>query len=361
MEFFEEQERAKRKTALLVFYFIVAVLLTVFCIDAIIIGAIAYTGQEHYFNTQPNQIFIRREYFYPLVFQVVTTASPVIIGVILFGTIITSVQLMGGGLAVARMVNARPIDPNTTDPHERRFINVVQEMSIASNVSVPALFVMDKEPSINAFVSGFKPQDTVMVVSQGALDKLSRQEMQGVVGHEFSHIYHHDMRISLYLMGLTAGLLLIGKIGQFALRSAFYSRQNRSNNQGDPRFQMAIIIFGVGLLIVGAIGLLFGRMMKAAVSRQRELLADASSVQYTRNPIGLVFALRRIQQDSDHSFLANANAEDVSHICFCPALRSLVTSAFATHPPISVRLQKLDPNQQYTKLPLPNTESNAEE
>lgn len=351
MSFFDEQARAQRKTTLLICYFIVAVILTIIAIDALIIGATVLVGKDHFLMQRPNGLYLRPEYFYPLMHKVIAIASPIVLGVILLGTLTTSFQLRGGGLAVASMVNARPIDPYTTDPDEKRFINVVEEMSLASLVPVPQLFVMDKEPSINAFVSGLKPDDTVMVVSKGALMKLSRQELQGVVGHEFSHIHHSDMRISLYLMGLTAGLLLIGKIGQFALRSFFYSR--RSSNRGTPNVQVAMMLLGFGLIIIGAIGLLFGRLMKAAISRQRELLADASSVAYTRNPIGLVFALRRIDQESDQSYLKSINAEDVNHICFCPALRSLFLGAFATHPPIAQRIERLDPNQEYSRLPLP--------
>lgn len=362
MSFFESQERAQKRTTLLVFYFIIGVLLTIIAIDAIIVGAMTAARQEHYLIQYQGEWIFRKDTFYPLVQYVGLFVSPIILGIILLGSLITCLQLRGGGLAVAKMVNAKPIDPNTTDPQERRFINVVEEMSIASSVTIPALFVMDKEPSINAFVSGLKPEDTVMVVSKGALDKLSRQELQGVVGHEFSHVFHKDMRISLYLMGLTAGLLLIGKIGQFALRATYGSRRGSSgSNKGDPRFQIGLLIFGIGLLIVGAIGLFFGRLMKAAVSRQRELLADASSVAYTRNPAGLVFALRRIQQDSDHSYLSSVNAEDVSHICFCPALRSLLMGVFSTHPPLSLRIAQLDPTGELTQLPLPRISSTTSE
>jgi len=356
MNFFEDQARAKKRTTLLVVYFFIAVVLTIFLIDFILVGAIAYTRLEHYFLYQGGEWIVRRENLYPLISYIVMIASPVVLGIIVIGSLITSFKLRSGGIAVAKMVKARSIHPDTQDPKERRFLNVVEEMSIASGVPVPKMYVMDNENSINAFVSGFKTEDTVMVASKGALDKLSRQEMQGVVGHEFSHIFHSDMTISLRLMGITAGLLLLGKVGSYLLRSTFYSRRSRSSSGGGGRMQLAILLIGIGILVVGFIGLVFGRLMKAAVSRQRELLADASSVAYTRNPQGLVFALRRIAQDKEQGHLNSVNAEDVSHICFSPALGTYLSGAFSTHPPIPVRVQRLDPKGVYANAPLPHTQ-----
>lgn len=364
MNFFEDQAQAKKRTTLLVCYFLIAVILTVILINIIVVGAIVYTRIEHYFVYVHGEWVMRRENLYPLISMVSMIASPIVLGIIVLGSLITSYQLRGGGLAVAKMVQARAIHPDTTDPKEKRFINVVEEMSIASGVPVPNLFVMDNEESINAFVSGFTPEDTVMVASKGALDKLSRQELQSVVGHEYSHIFHNDMTISLRLMGITAGLLIIGKIGSHLLRSTFYTRgsrrgSSRSGGGGAGRMQLAFIIIGLGILVVGLVGLLFGRLMKAAVSRQRELLADASSVAYTRNPEGLVYALRRIDQDKDKGHLQSVNAEDVSHFCFSPALSTYLSGAFATHPPIEQRIKKLDPKGQYADQPLPNVETEA--
>lgn len=351
MNFFEDQARAKKRTTLLVIYFVIAVVLTIVIIDSIIVSAIAYARLEHYFFYHGGEWVVRRDNLYPLIYYVTIIASPAVLSVIIIGSLTTSFKLRGGGIAVADMVKARTIHPDTTDLKERRFINVVEEMSIASGVPVPKLYVMDDEHSINAFVSGFESEDTVMVASKGALDKLSRQELQSVVGHEFSHIFHSDMQISLRIMGITAGLLILGKIGSFILRSTFYSRRSKS----DGRIQLAVILAGVGILAVGFIGLMFGRLMKAAISRQRELLADASSVAYTRNPQGLIFALKRIAKDSEQGHLKSANAEDVSHICFAPALQSYLSGAFSTHPPIPVRIKRLDPKGQYAKDPLPNT------
>lgn len=206
--------------------------------------------------------------------------SITVIAVISLSSLVRWISLAGGGDRVARMVGARLLDPSGQDADERRLRNIVEEMAIASGVPVPDLYVMDNETAINAFVAGYTPGETVMVVTQGTLTQLSRDELQGVVGHEFSHILNGDMRINVRLIALLAGILMIGQIGQFLFLSGSFGRHSSGR---DNRGQMAILGFGMVLIAVGYIGVFFGRLIQAAISRQREMLADASSVQFTRN------------------------------------------------------------------------------
>ncbi len=362
MNFFEHQEKAKKKTFWLVLYFIIGIIFIIFTIDLILTGALIYLEPERYF-TAPHHNFtfddiksIDHAAITKLFFGVGICISPVVIFIILFGSIYKMRSLKEGGIAVAKMVNAKPISPDTGDFLEKRFINIVEEMSIASGTAVPKLFVME-DNAINAFVAGIKPDDTVMVVTKGALNQLSRDELQSVVGHEFSHIFNGDMQISLRLIGILGGILLIGQTGYFLLR--IFGKSNRrtsssssSDSKSDGRIIIVILIIGIGLLIVGYIGLFFGRLIKAGVSRQRELLADASSVQFTRNPQGLVFALRRILESEKGTYLSDKHVEDISHLCFCPPRWIMFAHLLATHPPLAQRIALLDPQGQYKDLPL---------
>ncbi|MBS0286812.1 MAG: M48 family metallopeptidase [Proteobacteria bacterium] len=359
MNFFESQDKAKKKTFWLVLYFLLAIVFIILTIDLIFMTAIIALSPEKYMPqvnaqhplTAEDILNIDKEAIISLAVGVALLISPVIIGVIFLGSLFKMVALKEGGVAVANMVNAREISPNTTNFLEKRFINIVEEMSIASGVHIPKLYVMEDE-AINAFVAGFKPEDTVMVVTQGALDTLSRDELQSVVGHEFSHILNSDMHISLKLMGLLGGLLLIGQMGYFLLR--FFGRSNTrssSDNKSGGNIAIAILIVGLGLLIIGYVGLFFGRLIKAAVARQRELLADASSVQFTRNPQGLVYALRRILISEQGTYLATKNVEDISHLCFCTPRWIMFQNLLATHPPLEKRIALLDPEGQFKDLP----------
>jgi Zn-dependent protease with chaperone function len=352
MNFFEHQEKARKKTASLVFYFILAIILIILSIDILAIGLIAYSKQEYYYPLTNMGYQLNKEALIQLATTTTLIVSPVIIATILLGTFLKLAALSNGGISVAEMVGATPIDPATNNFLEKRFINVVEEMSIASGISIPRLYVMENEPAINAFVAGINPDDTVMVVTKGALNQLSREELQGVVGHEFSHIFNSDMHVSLRLMGILGGLLLIGQLGFFLLRFVGIGNpRSRSDDRSDGRIIVAIMALGIGLLVIGYIGLFFGRLIKAGVSRQRELLADASSVQYTRNPQGIIFALKRIKQSESGSKLATKNVEDISHICFCPPRWVMFSNLLATHPPLADRIKILDPDNQYPDPP----------
>ncbi|MGH8119514.1 MAG: M48 family metallopeptidase [Gammaproteobacteria bacterium] len=329
MNFFAQQDQARKRTFLLVVYFILAVVLIIVAMNAAVymIFSISMDAPQEAgpWFAQPYWIWI--------------TSATVL--VILFGTMRDLIRLGGGGTAVAEMVGARRISSSTKDPDERKLVNVVEEMSIASGTPRPALYVMDNESAINAFVAGYRPTEAVLVVTRGSLEKLSRDELQGVVGHEYSHILNGDMRLNIRLWGIVSGILLIGQIGYFLLRSLRHS--GRGSGRGKGKGVAIIIMLGLALFIIGYIGLFFGRLIKAAVSRQREFLADASSVQFTRNPDGIAGALWKIKQNIEGSLLLNKHAEDMSHLCFGTTLNFHFENLFATHPPLEERIQAVNP------------------
>ncbi len=336
MNFFEQQDKARKRTSTLVLYFILAIIFIILAIDCLILGLI-------YANV-PTGVDSKELLSDAVLIGIGLT--PLVLIVIGIGTLIRMYQTRGGGVSVAEMVKARPIDRDTQDFKEKRFINIVEEMSIASGVSVPQLFVMDNEPAINAFVAGVHQNDMVMVVTKGALDNLDRDALQGVVGHEFSHIFNGDMKINLKLIGLLGGIFAIGQLGAFVLRSLQFSSSSRSSSSSSSGSKgngiFIILILGIGLFVIGYIGLFFGRLIKAGISRQRESLADACSVQYTRNPQGLINALTAIGSQTG-SKLTSSHAEDINHMCFGPSLNMWLSSLLASHPPIEERINALDP------------------
>ena len=324
MNFFEHQHAARRKTWLLVLYFSLAVALIIVAINAVIWFAFTLSA------TPPPTIdeWLAEPYWIWVALGTVLIIS--------LGSFHTMYKLRGGGRAVAEMAGARRIDMASGDGGEQRLINVVEEMSIASGNPVPELYVLDEEAGINAFVAGMRPTEAVLVVTRGALDQLNRDELQGVIGHEYSHILNGDMRINIRLMGIVAGILLISQIGRVMVRS---SGRGRSRGKGSGQ----LVLIGVALFIIGYIGMFFGALIKAAVSRQRELLADASSVQFTRNPSGIAGALWKIGQHAEGSLLGNAHSDDLNHFCFGDAVSFKLSSLMATHPPLEQRIKAIDP------------------
>jgi Zn-dependent protease with chaperone function len=252
------------------------------------------------------------------------------------GTASKMIALRDGGAAVAKSVGAVAVDPSTTDPRLRRFVNVVEEMSIASGVPVPRLFVLEQEPGINAFAAGYNPSDAAITVTSGALDRLNRDELQGVIGHEFSHVLNGDMRINVRLIGLLNGILLLGLVGLRFLQ--FGGGRSRDSKNGNP-----LLILAIALVVLGFVGQFFGGLIQAAVSRQREWLADASSVQFTRQTTGLVGALKKIAGLPTGSAMSDAHgAKQLNHMLFGEGRKGL-SSLYATHPPLYERISALDP------------------
>ena len=247
-------------------------------------------------------------------------------------------RVRGGGRTVAESLGGRLIPPSATDPRERRLLNVVEEMAIASGTRVPPVYVVD-EPSINAFAAGFGPDDAVIGVNQGTIDHLSRDELQGVIAHEFSHILNGDSRLNLRLIAILHGILFLGLIGRALLRGMGRSSTRRSRGGGGAPG----LALGLGLLVIGYTGIFFGNMIKAAVSRQREFLADAASVQYTRNPGGIAGALKKIGGLGAGSRMPGAAASEASHIFFGQTGKVFLNSLLATHPPLDKRILAVDP------------------
>ncbi len=252
-------------------------------------------------------------------------------------------ELSSGGEVVAQMMGGRQVDPQTRDPAERRLLNIVEEMSLASGVPVPPVFVMDNETSINAFAAGYNPNQAVVAVSRGCLDYLTRDELQGVLGHEFSHVLNGDMRLNLRLIGIVFGILSLSIVGYYIMRSAGWAGSSRDSEGRRSDNSGAIFLIGLAMCILGYLGVLLGNIIKAAISRQREFLADASSVQFTRNPEGLAGALKKIGGLAEGSRIRDAHAHEISHMFFGDAFAGSMFNLFATHPPLEERIKLLDP------------------
>lgn len=277
----------------------------------------------------------------PIAFGISSLLTLSIVGL---GSLYKTSQLAGGGKVVALQLGGEPLSPGTRDFREKRLLNVVEEMSIASGVPMPAVYVLRNEPSINAFAAGFTPEDAVIGVSQGCLDYLTRDELQGVVAHEFSHILNGDMRLNIRLMGMIFGLLVLSLVGYYTLYFMSRVRLSGSSDRGKGGGILLIIfLIALAFYILGAVGAFFGRIIQAAVSRQREFLADASAVQFTRNPDGIAGALKKIGGLREGSRIRHPAANEVSHMFFADGLTHWFGSVFATHPPLEVRIRALDP------------------
>jgi len=317
-DFFERQTVARRNTKWLVVMFVLAVIGivgTTFAVTAVAIGA--SSGGE-----------------VPL--EAPAAASLGALALIGGGSLYKTAQLAGGGTVVAERLGGRRIYPNTTGPAERRLLNVVEEMALASGVPVPPVFLLEEEQGINAFAAGHSPSDAVIGVTRGTAEQLSRDELQGVIAHEFSHILNGDMRLNLRLIGVLHGILIMGLVGRQLLWMGGRGGRRSRRNSGAAY----IALIGLAFMVIGFLGVLFGNLIKAAVSRQREFLADASAVQFTRNPEGIAGALKRIGAAAFGSKLTSPRAAEASHMFFATGLSGL----FATHPPLEQRIRRLDPN-----------------
>jgi Zn-dependent protease with chaperone function len=325
MDFFESQDNARKKTVILTLYFILAVL---FLITGIYIAVIIA-----WLNFQESPV----GFWQPMLF--IWVAFSVIL-IILLGSAFKIAALSKGGSSVAEMLGGVPVDTNTDDPDQRRLLNVVEEMAIASGVPVPRVYLLNNETGINAFAAGFTPGSAVIAVTQGCMKELSRDELQGVIAHEYSHILNGDMRLNIRLMGIIAGILVIAVIGRIILRGSSSAAPRSRGKKGGGTG--AIIFAGLIIIAVGYIGVFFGKLIKSAVSRQREFLADASAVQFTRNPSGIAGALKKIASCKIGSRIQNVHAEEASHLFFGNGLGNPFMNLLATHPPIEERIRRLD-------------------
>jgi Zn-dependent protease with chaperone function len=248
----------------------------------------------------------------------------------------------GGGRAIAEMLGGRAISPATYQPAERRLYNVVEEMALAAGVPIPTVYIMDNEPGINAFAAGFSSREAVIGVNRGTVNLLTRDELQGVIAHEFSHILNGDMRLNLRLIGILFGLQILAVVGYYVMRIGMVSGNNRNSKNGGGA--AVIMLIGLSVMILGYIGMFFSAIIKAAISRQREFLADASAVQFTRNPDGIAGALKKIGCPNIGSAIANEHAAEASHLFFgnvCGLFS--FGNIFATHPDLTTRIRQIDP------------------
>ncbi len=337
MDFFERQDHARRQTVRLIVLFALSVAVIIVAVYAVALLVMQGGGHAHGPHA-PAPV----ELWDPEMFLAVALCTIVVVAL---GSLYKVSELAAGGEVVAHMMGGRLVDPQTTDLAERRLLNVVEEMSLASGVPVPPVYVLDNEPSINAFAAGFRPTDAVVAVSRGCLLYLTREELQGVLGHEFSHVLNGDMRLNLRLIGVVYGILVLSIIGYFVMRSAGWagsSSRDSDDRRGDNR--AAFFFIGLALYILGYLGVLLGNIIKAAISRQREFLADASSVQFTRNPGGLASALKKIGGLAEGSRIRDPHAHEISHMFFGDAFAGSIFNLFATHPPLEERIRLLDPN-----------------
>jgi Zn-dependent protease with chaperone function len=324
VDFYARQENARRTTRWLLLAFLVSVALVVLAVDAIVYVLLGSSKPQH---PQGGM----------LVFTTVVVLA-IICGASLFKTL----SLRNGGGVVARAVGGTRVDRNTRDPALRRLHNIVEEMAIASGVTMPEVYVLENEDAINAFAAGNSPADAAIAVTRGAATLLKRDELQGVIAHEFSHILNGDMRLYLRLLGWTFGLLAIAIVARIVLQSS-----PRSSNRDRRDGAGALMIAALAVMVLGYIGVFFGRLLQAAVSRNRERLADASAVQFTRDPAGLTGALLKIAGTTGGSHLVAPEAEQIAHMLFAPGFRR----AFATHPSLEERLKELNPNFRPAELP----------
>ena len=339
MDFFARQDHARRQTVKLLVLFGISVAVIIAAVYVVAVLAV-HSGGYPRVGAHGRMPAASVSYWDPSILLAVAFGTGLVIAL---GSIYKVAELASGGEVVAQMVGGRLVDPQSTDPAERRLLNIVEEMSLASGVPVPPVYVMDHELSINAFAAGYQPNQAVITVSRGCLEYLTRDELQGVLGHEFSHVLNGDMRLNLRLIGIVFGILSLSLVGYYVMRSAGWAGSSRDREgRGDNR--AAIFLIGLALLILGYLGVLLGNIIKAAISRQREFLADASSVQFTRNPAGLAGALKKIGGLAEGSRIRDAHAHEISHMFFGDAFAGSFFNLFATHPPLEERIRLLDPS-----------------
>ena len=326
MNFFESQDTAKRNTGKLIFLFALAVLSLIVITNLLVMAVFSFGGTGMMSMADTTGF-----HFDLMTFLII---GGIVSSVVLFGSLYKISSLSGGGARIAEMMNGRLLVSGSGDPAERRVLNIVEEMAIASGTPVPPVYLME-ESGINAFAAGYSPSDAIVAVTRGTIDTLSRDQLQGVIAHEFSHILHGDMRINIRLIGVLHGIMILGIIGFHLLRGGAYSRRSKDSS--------GIVFVGLALVVVGFVGTFFGNLIKAAVSRQREYLADASAVQFTRNPDGIGQALMQIARNQDRSYIKNPMSAEISHALFEEGQVSALSRLYATHPPLNDRILAILP------------------
>ncbi|HHF3082292.1 TPA: M48 family metallopeptidase [Vibrio diabolicus] len=330
MNFFDHQDTARQRTGLLVFLFSLAVVTITGLVSVLSIGIYYGVTGEH-FDQETALTYV------------LLCFAGVLLVVAISSTVRLSALTSNGGRGVAESIGGKLISSNTLDAKHRQLLNVVEEMAIASGIPVPPVYVMQEERGINAFAAGMSIDDAVIGVTQGALDSFTRDELQGVIAHEFSHILNGDMRLNTRLIGVLFGITCIAHFGHLVLDNTHHtSRVSRSSSDSDKGFAV-IMLIAIICLVLGWIGTLFGSMIKAAISRQREFLADASAVQFTRNDQGIAGALKKIGSHMAGSSLNTKASDEMSHMMFGQSKLSGFSGLFATHPPLEERIRRIEP------------------
>ena len=323
MDFQSHQHQARQSTGRLVLLLAAGVIAIIAVVTVLVTALLWYSSGE----LQP--------------LAAVAVAAPVTTVGVVGTSLVKSAQIRGGGGSyVAASMGGRPVDFNTLDPAEKQLANVVEEIAIASGMPVPALFVLDDEPGINAFAAGWSADNAAIGVTRGALDHFTRRELQGVIAHEFSHIANGDTRVKTRIIGWVFGIAVITVLGRILLESLWWAPRRRGRDDNGGNIVIVMLAAAIGLIVIGSLGTLFARMVQAAVSRQREYLADASAVQYTRDPASIGEALMKIAAHSDGGRVRSAHATEASHLFFSTAMGS----AFATHPPLPDRIRRVLPD-----------------
>ena len=340
MNFFAQQEHARKLTFRLLGFMLLAVIVLIL-LTTLLVAIFIYYFKSHATSISAVQAYRQDFASHALnIFQSETFlwVALAISALVFLGSCYKHLSLRQGGSKIAMALGGHLLQPDTQDLNEKKLQNIVEEMAIASGSPMPNIFVIP-EPGINAFAAGHNPQSALIGVTRGCIETLSRDELQGVIAHEFSHIHNGDMKLNLKLIAILHGILLIGLIGNMLLRGSFWghSASGRRNNGNKTA------ILGVALVAIGYGGTFFGKLIKAAVSRQREFLADASAVQFTRNPLGIGGALNKIALHSNQSTIKHPRAQEFSHMYFAKALNSGLSNWFATHPPIHDRLTRIFP------------------
>ena len=341
-DFFQRQDTARRNSAVLVGLFLLAVAGIVLITFFVVMFATSAAKRSKQFDGDGRTESNRSELPNPVTAGAIAAAGALV--VIAGGTLFKVTELRsGGGKSVAESIGGQQLRPNHGGHAEQRLLNVVEEMAIASGTPVPPVFLMEDD-AINAFAAGYAPGDAVIGVTRGACQRLSREELQGVIAHEFSHVLNGDMRGNIRLIGILHGILLLSLIGKMLLYSLYFGSAGRRRGRGNGKGMLVILAAGVALYLLGSLGALVGGLIKAGVSRQREYLADASAVQFTRNPDGIGGALMRIGAKQYGSRLKHPNAAVASHMYFAQGVFEGLSGLAATHPPLPKRIRAILPN-----------------
>ena len=333
MNFFERQEEALRSSRRMLLAFFAAVLVIVLAVCAAVLLGLMFGDADRFASQGWSGMW--RQYD-----GLLLACALLVVGLIVGCSLVRIRRLRRGGAELAVQLGGREITADCVDPLDRRLRNMVEELAIAACLPVPAVFVLDRESSINAFAAGFSPSDAAIAVTRGALEKLNRDELQGVIAHEFSHILHGDMRLNSQMLGVLFGITALAVVARWVLERGRYSRDSRGTG--------AVMLVAGLILLIGYLGVLCARVIKASVSRSREVLADASAVQFTRQRSGLAGALKKIAGLTDGSGLQHARREEISHMLFGEGQR--MASWFQTHPPLLERIRALEPELDQAAL-----------